>query len=1448
MLIARHKEHRFFQANRWFIGLTALLLAAFSLFPNPIVKPQPAKAAFSLCTQLDIVIALDTSQSMFHPLASNPSTSRFNEARKGINALITKFTGNSNIELGLVTFNDSVQLRSNLTPNFASIQDILNNKIKEPQNTGTKLGDGMIKGRDILFDPTFSRGSARKIMIVFSDGQEFPNSIDYAVDKANIVHLAGIEIFSIRIDSITTASDKIYTSYPWNNGNVPPYNPPLNSDPQNKVAPFYYQHYYHDKDVTQSVQIFTDIADNACKGPCNLYGGLDVVIALDTSNSMFQDPNRYRDAQNAVKAFVDQAQSHNGSDSNLNTRIALASFRDVAKVDAHLSDNYADLLTALGKYQQPTPKHFGTDIDSGLQVSKRELFSSNGRANARKAIIVFSDGHQTGSSDAVLESKKDRLAGIEVFSLQFGNEQNTISNQIYTNQARQVSPFNYTHFWKNPPDLSNTFEEIFLHFVKPCASAAIQPGSKCVHQLQEGVTLTITTQFTVRATIDDHPDGGFIADITPGDLSVTGIPKTVDETVFPPDLTDKKSLPYDVIYTITAYGREGDSVTASTKVIVTDCGELPPSKQSLRFCAQDSTSHNPIAGTLIYPNKEAAFRSPPDYKPTTDELVFKDDQMNSPVMQPNDITGYNTNPQYLIGGGDGCTNNTYINYYFSKAWKIGNSFTLKATAGGYDEATLTWKIELNSKNEETVNVYMTKSGGGGGGTPQEVFEVHECSQTGNVVGGVLIKLTPKTLETGPAIITGGDGKTDPTLVDSTQLKTGVTYSYTASKDKYTTLTNSWSRNANTGIETVLILLQKPSCPPPSSNTDSLQFCVYEDNGGNKGASISGARVYLKDPTNPDKNLLTSGDFLATDSTGCTNYLLIDYSYVKVDGNRPNYNSVTDAIGYKTTYKDWKRTDKVEVVEILLLKFTTNPPPDDFPTEQFKIIGCKPGKPDTIIPIASAWVDLPDNFDKGFKIKTGGDGLTDPRMVNPDAIMNAGGPYDYMVHAPTGYNDTSGKWSRFASPSAQVVPPIFLTSATCPNIKPPPPTLIGDVSPGGKTATDMIGSNKISHIKIGFNVFNLPVSNVKIHERLNNASWSTICSNVLVEPNVKLAPGYPKCSGQNLDIEFADALKVGAYVISFDAQYTGPDSENISVDNSIDDNKIAKADCGDIDKNTNAYLEFTSTTDHCRAIGNAHVRKGAARLIIEDDTLIDSDSIVQANDFIARFWPLVISKKGNAGITRIPPGNPELNVQNYNILPTSPIKWDAIQNEMSNRVKRSVQTKVAKPWNCPGNVGNLYLYSESDNPTTLPGPGADITHKGVWILSSPCNLTFTNVVVHGRGTIFNPSVDLTIKGGTDVENSSDSLGYIALNNKVNQQYPATMKNMVVMAQAIKLLDGSLPSNPGSTEQDYYTNLVAKTITFPTMSGLPFDVVLHKPTKINVPPLFERFILPTSHEEP
>ena len=141
--------------------------------------------------------------------------------------------------------------------------------------------------------------------------------------------------------------------------------------------------------------------------------GLDILIAIDTSNSMLASdikPNRLERSKMAVRDLIKKLKGD---------RIGLIAFSGTAFLQCPLTIDYGGFLLALNDLSRNTIPRGGTSISSAIDVAMNAF---EGGEKGQKVMIVITDGEDhEGNPQAAAE--KARKKGIKIFCIGIGTKE-----------------------------------------------------------------------------------------------------------------------------------------------------------------------------------------------------------------------------------------------------------------------------------------------------------------------------------------------------------------------------------------------------------------------------------------------------------------------------------------------------------------------------------------------------------------------------------------------------------------------------------------------------------------------------------------------------------------------------------------------------------------------------------------------------------------------------------------------------------------------------------------------------------------------------------------------------------------------------------------------------------------------------------------------------------------
>lgn len=150
----------------------------------------------------------------------------------------------------------------------------------------------------------------------------------------------------------------------------------------------------------------------------------DVMITLDTSGSMNNDganpPQPLTAVKEAAASFVNRLGS--------NDRVGVATFATAAKVIAPLKPEAAGVATVISNIAIDPKEEGGvTDTGAGIRAAAAELQSERHNPDARKVLVLLTDGLATAPGDAeeaegsaLTAADEVKAAGIEIYTIGLG--------------------------------------------------------------------------------------------------------------------------------------------------------------------------------------------------------------------------------------------------------------------------------------------------------------------------------------------------------------------------------------------------------------------------------------------------------------------------------------------------------------------------------------------------------------------------------------------------------------------------------------------------------------------------------------------------------------------------------------------------------------------------------------------------------------------------------------------------------------------------------------------------------------------------------------------------------------------------------------------------------------------------------------------------------------------
>ena len=183
----------------------------------------------------------------------------------------------------------------------------------------------------------------------------------------------------------------------------------------------------------------------------------DVALAIDLSGSMNNDggdpPEPVTKALEAASQFV--------SSLNNNDQVAVVRFASDAGLVTGLTREHSTVADTINNLQiKPTEETGFTNTAAALRLVQTELNSTNHNQDARRVLVLLTDGLPTaeGNDDIISETKEQAeqldLSGIEVYSIGLGSN---VDREFVVDLA---SVENNAYFAPSGEDLSEIYAEI----------------------------------------------------------------------------------------------------------------------------------------------------------------------------------------------------------------------------------------------------------------------------------------------------------------------------------------------------------------------------------------------------------------------------------------------------------------------------------------------------------------------------------------------------------------------------------------------------------------------------------------------------------------------------------------------------------------------------------------------------------------------------------------------------------------------------------------------------------------------------------------------------------------------------------------------------------------------------------------------------------------------------
>jgi Ca-activated chloride channel homolog len=156
--------------------------------------------------------------------------------------------------------------------------------------------------------------------------------------------------------------------------------------------------------------------------------GIDLLFALDTSNSMLADdlsPNRLDRARMGILDFVDRLEGD---------RVGLVPFAGSAYALCPLTNDYDAFRESLQALNTQMIQHQGTDLATAIREAER-LFAENN--NNQRILVLITDGEDL-QGDVIDAAKQAHKNGMVIYTVGVGNPEGSTIPITYQNGRRDV--------------------------------------------------------------------------------------------------------------------------------------------------------------------------------------------------------------------------------------------------------------------------------------------------------------------------------------------------------------------------------------------------------------------------------------------------------------------------------------------------------------------------------------------------------------------------------------------------------------------------------------------------------------------------------------------------------------------------------------------------------------------------------------------------------------------------------------------------------------------------------------------------------------------------------------------------------------------------------------------------------------------------------------------------
>lgn len=187
---------------------------------------------------------------------------------------------------------------------------------------------------------------------------------------------------------------------------------------------------------------------------------VDAVLVIDLSGSM-NDNNKLNDAKAAAKKFVDKFFGKDALASyKKSVRIAVVGYNGSAKVYAGLTkvENANDLYTLFGSGYGSLSAGGGTNIQDGIYQAQQIL--KNGRAGAKKVMVVLSDGEPTYSFDADVAhtfGQNEETYGVKKNNFLYVVSEIDHTDRVGSGSAYATGAYHYYYYCKDDKNVQQYY-------------------------------------------------------------------------------------------------------------------------------------------------------------------------------------------------------------------------------------------------------------------------------------------------------------------------------------------------------------------------------------------------------------------------------------------------------------------------------------------------------------------------------------------------------------------------------------------------------------------------------------------------------------------------------------------------------------------------------------------------------------------------------------------------------------------------------------------------------------------------------------------------------------------------------------------------------------------------------------------------------------------------------